>query len=496
MRTLKGRARRRIQRGAFAGAVVSLALALVPAGPVRAQEPPPTEDEVALPDAFTAAASAAALEVQLLTPPFVPVPDLFQFRVAEGRGTYSGSNQEARSSTFFPGSGAIAGPGLACGQARSQFPPESEPLFGPIFDACVAYKYPFTVFADSLNPSRQTEGAVALGTQKDPISLQAAGARAHAGIDATTTDADVSDLRVIGAPAVGSLKGLLTLAGLDPADATVITADGITAVTDQRIVGDALVTVSKATVTGLRLLGGLVRVGSIVSRSSLTSQPGEEPVVAADLEVQGVEVAGTPAQLTEDGLVLAGAPSGPIAQQIASQAAALLHDRGMRMTLLPVEEGEIDGIPAASAAGILIEFSTPISGLPPIPGPLGDSDINGDYGVRLILGTTGVRGFAENFGSNPLVRPPAGPPGGTLGGGFMPPPGSVPTLPAATGVPGSGADVGGAGTVPVASPEPIGFLGDLFADRVGLLYLSFTLAAVGLCVAPRLTLPARLPRGA
>ncbi|MDQ2650035.1 MAG: hypothetical protein M3Z03_10835, partial [Actinomycetota bacterium] len=52
-----------------------------------------------------------------------------------------------------------------------------------------------------------------------------------------------------------------------------------------------------------------------------------------------------------------------------------------------------------------------------------------------------------------------------------------------------------AGEPPSAGPDPAAArsVADVWGDRVGLLYLSFTLGALALCLTPRLTLPARLP---
>lgn len=476
-----------MRRAAFAGAALCLALALVPAG-ANAQEEAPLD----LPESFGSSASAEALGVELLTPALVPVPQLFAFGVAEGRGSYEPANQEARASLFFPGNGGIRGPSLACGEFGRNFPPESEPLFGPIFRTCLAYRFPLAVFADSLQPDGQTEGAVVLGERTDPVSLEAVGARAHAGLDATTTDAEVQDLRIVGAPAFGSLEGALTAAGLEPADATIAIADGLTATTDQRVVDGALVVESVATVDGLRLLGGLVRIGSIVSRSVLTSTPGEDPVTEAGVEVAGIEVAGTPMQLTDGGLVAAGSPSGPLAQQVASQVADALADSGFELEVLPVEQGEADGIPFATAGGVVVEFSAPIGGLPPVPGPIGDLDLNGTYGVRLQLGTTGVRGFADEFGSDDSS---GGPLAGALGGGAARPGGLAgPTASPAAGAPSPAPAAPPAAAPSAASPGAApGLLADVLADRLPFLYASFTLAALALCLAPKLTLPARLP---
>lgn len=489
-----GRARRIVRRAAAVGALASLAVAVLSPG-ARAQ----TDDEapLVLPDSFVGAASARGIGMTLLTPALVPVNDLFDLAVAEGRGTYESANQEARASLLFPGNGLVMGASLLCGTFGSSIPSEGQLLFGPILDTCLGYQYPLAVFADSLNPEAQTEGAATLGAATDPVSMRAAGARAHAALDATTTDAEVTDFRVIGAPALGSLDSLLALAGTEPTDANLVAVESVTAHTDQRIVDGALVVDSRATVSGLRLLGGLVRIGSVVSHSRVVSLPGAEPVVEAGIEASGVEVAGSPAQLTDQGLVVGdpSAPSGPVDQQVASQAAAILEGADFRVETLEVEQADIDGIPYASAGGLLIEFSTPLEGLPPLPSPIGDLDVNGAYGVRMVLGSTGARGFADSFGDAPLTSggrsPAVSPTGGSSVGGTG---GS--RLPAVSPSPAAGPAPAPAATpdAPAAPDlEPAGTLADVFADRMPFLYLAFTLTALALCLTPRLTLPARLP---
>jgi hypothetical protein len=252
-----------------------------------------------------------------------------------------------------------------------------------------------------------------------------------------------------------------------------------------------LVIDAESTVTGLRLLGGLVRIASIVSRSHLTDAPDADPVLSAGIEVAGIEVAGSPAQLTEDGLVVGtGEASGPLAQQAASQVADALADSGLRMELLPSEEGEVDGEPLASAGGLLIELTAPVTGLPPAPGPSGDLDLNGDYGVRLQLGTTGARGFADAFGDDAAPAPASPVAVGASGGG------SSSSASGATPAGSSAAPAAPApltGAAPGLATEPAGALADILADRLGLIYLAFTLTAIAMGVAPTLTLPARLP---
>ncbi len=79
--------------------------------------------------------------------------------------------------------------------------------------------------------------------------------------DGTRNEAQAGDLRVLGLPALGAITPLLTLLDLPIPDATLLRVDGLTARTEQRIIGDRLVVDAEATVTGVRLLGGLVRIG-------------------------------------------------------------------------------------------------------------------------------------------------------------------------------------------------------------------------------------------
>jgi hypothetical protein len=479
----------RARAALLVGALASLAVFASEAG---AQDAAPE-----LPDSFAAAASAQAIGIAAITPALVPVEGLFDLGFVEGRGTYERSNQEGRASVFYPGSGIVTGPSLLCGTFLGpEIPPEGEPLFGPVIRSCLQYQYPLSVTVDPLVPDAATEGGLQLGELSDPISFGAVGARAHAGEDATTTEAEVADLRVLGLPALGSVAPLFDLLSLPAPDATLASVESVRATTDQRIVDGALVADANATVTGLRVVGGLVRIGSIVSHSRIEVRAGEEPVVTTDLEVSGVELAGQPAQITEDGAVVGTtAPSGPLLQQLLSGVVDAVQDTGLRITVLPEEQGESGGIPFAGVGGVVVEFTTPLDGLPPVPGPTGDADLNGDYGIRLQIGTTGVRGFADAFGaSSPITRPPAatgvgqaGTPssGGGAGGGSGGPTGGASTPPPTAAPPTTAA--------PVADAAPTSFLDDLFAERLAFLYLSFTLTAMALCLAPRLSLPARLP---
>jgi hypothetical protein len=475
------RLRRGARRACGAGAAACVVLAVV-SPPVDAQG---AEAATPRPQVFGGSATAMAASVQLDREGLLPVADIFRFIVADGSGTYRTSEQRARASLLFPGNGLVLGPGLAC----SQFPPEARPVFGPIIDACLEYSFPLSVTADSLAPDAATEGAVDLGTPADPLSARGVGARAHAGPDAVTTAAEVSDVHVLGTPALGPMPAVPGFEGLEP---FLLAIGSAMATTDQRIdEAGALVVDSLAAVTDIALLGGLVRIDSLVSHARIIEGEGD-PVTEASLEFSGVTVAGTPARITDRGLEVASAsqPLGPALEALSAQLAALLESVSFRMEALGVEHGvDEDGIAEASVGGLLIQMRVPVSGLPAVPGPLGDVDLNGEYVGTVVLGEVGVRAVANSFdrvAPSVIGRSPAGGATGATG--------------VAAGATGAGVGTPAAGSGPAAaSPEsPTAGVAqpvlDLFADRLRLLYLAFTLAGLALCLAPRLALPPRLPR--
>ncbi len=478
-----GRLRRGARSACLAAAGAALLLAATTSPSPAQEEPAPS----ARPDVFRAAASAQVASVQVDRDALLPIDDLFRFIALDGSATYESSTRQARASLLFPGNGLIVGPSLLCGTFGGSFPAEMK----PILDTCLQYRYPLTVFADDFEPDGVSSGALALGTPGDPVSGKAVRAAAHAGEDAATTDAALQDLRVLGLPALGPLTPLL--AGLG-ADATLLSVDSAASRTDQRIDGaGALVLDAEATVSGVRLLGGLVRIGSLVSRSSVTDDGAGERTAESSLEVTGVTVGGIPAQLTEDGLVL-GTPSGglgPLLEQLQTQLQELLRALDVTIAVLPAEQvtDGPDGA-VASAGGLLVELAVPVDGLPTVPGPLGDLDPNGRYSASIQLGATAVRGAASTFGPDPAPTHP-----GPIGGGVdLGPAPFDPGPPLDLSLP----DVGGPVAAPPAVDRPapaaprLTRIVDLFGGRLELVYAAVALAALGLCVAPRFT-PARLP---
>ena len=178
--------------------------------------------------------------------------------------------------------------------------------------------------------------------------------------------------------------------------------------TDQRIDAGKLVVVAESKLTGVTMVGGLVKIGSIVSTSTATDDGQGKRTAVADVEVSGVTVAGFPAQVTEDGLVI-GSPSGmgPIKQQVQQAANQLLATLGVRISLLDNVESTDDGtgLARAQAPGVLVEVTTRADGAPPVPGPLGDIDLNGDYVGTIQLGSSGAAAGATNFDDEVIAAP-------------------------------------------------------------------------------------------
>ncbi len=477
--------RRAAQRVCLTAAAASLLLA-ASVNPSPAQEDP---DVVPRPEVFRGAASSQVASVKVDREALLPIDDLFRFIALDGSATYESSTRQARASVLFPGNGVILGPSLACGTFGAQFPPE----LAPVLDTCLQYRYPLTVFADDFAPDGVSSGAIALGAPGDPVSGNAVRAGAHAGEDAATTDAAIQDLRVLGLPAFGPLTPLLG----EGADTSLLNIDSATSRTDQRIEAGVLVVDATATLSGVEILAGLIDIGSIVSSSHVTDDGRGKRTAEASIEVGGVTVAGLPAQLTEEGLVL-GEPTGalgPLLQPLQDQLTALLSDLAVRIDLLDIEETTDEaGGAVAAAGGLLFEVSVPVEGLPTVPGPTGEVDPNGSYSASIQLGSTAARGLAATFDSDPGS---AEPPVVDDGGGFD---AGLPSFD--TGAPLDLAPTEVAVVPPAPSPGaerpatptgPLEQVVDRFGGRLELVYLALALAVMGLCIAPRFTTPARLP---
>ena len=473
-----GRGRRRARRTCAAGAVTCLVLSV--ALPALAQD-----EGAPAPAIWRGAASSVVAQLEVDRDALLPIPGVLRFGALAGESAFETDRQTARASLLFPGEGLIQGPNLACGTFGGMFPPELK----PVLDACLSYRYPLTVRADASASDASTQGRLQIGSATDAVSGLALGANAHAAPDGASTHAALEDLRILGLPGIDIIPLLpIEELRLDP---SVVVVGSATSRTDQRIVDGDLVVEATSSLSDVRLVGGLVRIGGIRSTSRITDDANGTRTADADLEVTGVTVAGLPAQITGDGLVL-GTPNdvlGPIQQQLQAALRPLLDVLGIRLSLLETEETVDDGTgqAVASAAGILLEVGLNVDGLPSVPGPLGDIDLNGTYGGSVQLGYTGASGAASMFGPDgDPVGDVTGAAGGVdLGGGPVTG-GELPDLGAPTVPPVEGSP-------PAVEPERTSVLEDLFGGRLELLYAAFALAVLALCLTPRLAVPARLP---
>jgi hypothetical protein len=322
------------------------------------------------------------------------------------------------------------------------------------------------------------------------VSAGATAAKATATAEGASSYAAMQALRVLGLPAFGPIE-LLPHEELD-LDTSVLTIDSATSSTDQRIVQGVLTVEAESVLNGVRLVGGLIRIGSIRSLSQITDDAAGKRTSESTFEVSGLTVGGVPAQLTDDGLVV-GSPTGsdgPLRQQLQDALNQLLEALQIRVTMLDSEETVDDGtgLARASAGGILVEVAADAQGLPTIPGPIGDLDPNGTYVGTFQLGNTAAAGAATTFEIEDIpFDPPA-----DLGGGLSFDPGG-PGVDAGAldGATGSGDQAGGSDDG-AGGQQLVRRLTDPFGGRLGLVYLAFTFAVLGLCLMPRLTLPARL----
>jgi hypothetical protein len=471
-----------VRRGCFGAAALCAVLAVTV--PARAQEGVPA----GAPEVWRGAATAGVGSVDVNRDALLPVEGVFRFVALDGDSVYETDLQTARASLLYPGEGLLQGPNLACGTFGGQFPPE----FKPILDACLSYRYPLTVRADASTTDAATDGAATLGKPTDPVSANAVGASAHADVSGSRTSAQMSDLRVLGLPGI-DLTSILPIDQLKT-DPTVLRVEDATSRTDQKIdTAGSLVVTAQSTLSGVSLVGGLVKIGSIVSSSTATDDGHGKRTAVADIEVSGVTAGGFPAQITEDGLVV-GSPSGvgPIKQQVQQGVNQLLATLGVRISLLDNVETTDDGtgLARAQAPGLLVEVKTRAEGIPPVPGPLGDIDLSGEYVGTIQLGASGAAAGSANFDDEVFEPAP-------VDSSFDAPVDAV-LAPIDSGTPTF--DTPPSVSPVPASPPPsapseqvLRRVVDTFGGRIGLLYLAFGLSVLGLCVMPRFTVPSRLP---
>ena len=489
---MKGASVRRVlSRACFGAALLALVAPFMPIG-AEAQT------VGARPRIFAAGSAAVGVDyVPDQEGGLTPIKDTFHMQFVNGYSSMSSSSGPAAAAAVAdPGNGATQGPANACPVVRDNFGDAATP-FAPFINACTSAKWPFTVRADGLNPDKRTEGSTDFGDPNGQLKGQGGSAQAVVNLEEGTsfTDATMSGLDIAALPGGGATGlplpgGDLPLPGLpaQPAEPAVFTVGSIKATTTNYFEGSTVVTHSESIVSGIRMLGGLATIDSITSIADVRYAPGVPPVGTSSTTVQGFMVLGQPATITDQGVQGSGSPDG------ANDALnAALNAQGLFIRLVPaVQEQDASGFMTASAQGVVVDYSrdvqTGVSVPPPPPTPLTPTSpsVNGVYFVRYNFATANARALARDL-------PTAS---GTGGGGI-----GTPLTGGATGTPSSGFT--GGSTVAPASAPPIGSSpGEVVAGTPTVfgvtfdlrwLYLACSLAAFGVCLAPRLVLPARLP---
>jgi hypothetical protein len=472
--------RRFFSRSCLAGAIALSALAFAVPGS-DAQE---GQESFVRPEAFLGEAKATVIGYDAdRNPPVLPLPEPVHGELLEGKSQFdSTGTQIARASIFYPGTAVLGGPGLLCGTFGGDLPEQLQ----PVVEACAGFQFPVSVQADNTFPDLSTGGGIRLGDESQQVSGNGASARGQVSDEGVRTDAVVNDLRV--AAFRGGFPGnLLPLPGIN-IDADIFSVDNAAARTSQRFEDGVFVVEAVATLEGISAAFGLIEIDSLVTRSISRAPVDKDPTSESSVTVTGVRVAGAPATIDSEGV---GGVTAPVA--------ALLARLGVTARLIGATNETDGNLTRGGADGLFIRVDLDLTNLR--TGGLG-----GNYFATVQLGSAGSVASA----SGSLIVEDGdddgdeGDGGGDLGpidegGSFVP---FTPGDPGEFGPPPLPSDNGDDGGE-IASPDSgsgipprgrrVGLLGGDAADRLTLLYLALALAGLGVCIAPRLILPARLP---
>ena len=267
-----------------------------------------------------------------------------------------------------PRLGAVPGRGRAPGAEPACAAPSaarSRPRSSRSSTSASTYDYPLSVFADGSNPDRQTIGSHAARQAHRP---DLGATPSTPGPTPTPrrprSDAVIEDLRVLGLPVLDVLQ-LVPLQDLqlDTSVANVDSAKGTHRPAHRRR-GRSSSRPRPRCRASSSSAASSASARIRVRRPRITDDgAGQAHRRRLDVEVTGVTVAGVPAQITEDGLVL-GSPSGCLRAARAAAAIDAAHGRcstalGVKVTLL----GDRRRAPTArarrvaSAGGLLLEIN-------------------------------------------------------------------------------------------------------------------------------------------
>lgn len=283
----------------------------------------------ARPPLWVGQGAAAGLSLAFNTDPaLLPLDEFINFNLPYGESKWSSAGDaRAVASALNPGTAFTQGPTLLC----NEFADGCAPGFPP--------EYPLIAEADRSNPDAST---------------QAGEAQAHAGQDYVETRAGASTLVNQG---LGPLAAVVSIGQVETVTSLTFSEDGSTATSR-----------AEARLSEVALLDGLIEIDGIeVVSISVTN--GQDVVdQTTDTVVSGVTVAGNPATISEDGIVIAGQGGG--GQEFADAQQQLrdgLQEYGADLRLLGTNSDTDEESASGSARGLFLSFDVPLEG-PALPG--------------------------------------------------------------------------------------------------------------------------------
>ena len=390
--------------------------------------------------------------------------------LADGSSTFAADDVYARASVIYPGRAVTKGAGLLCGQLPAS----------PAQQALCDFSFPLSVEAGN-QPDVVVDVPQPLGTPGSPARANAVFAKAHADRTYVSTDAAVSGF---------TSAGVLVES---------VAAHTRQAFDDKKNPGLLTVTASSA-LKGIDL-AGMVHIDSIVT-TSIHKVDGQKVHSHKDrVVVGGVTVAGQPAEITQDGVVVTGSGQGrPALDALNSALQQALAAARTKINLIGATPASAHGndqpCGQGSAGGVQFYTEQDLSQVPQQGGVFFANISLGQACTDAVASAARVGGEATESESGINIGTKGGSnSSGTAGG-------TVAAGAASPGIEGASAPSGVAsGTSPQGDASPrsavrhFGGTGALFerqlrgavvSHRLDILYLAFTLAFVGLCIGSRM----------
>jgi hypothetical protein len=289
-----------------------------------------------------------------VSPP-VAFSELGRIDTPFGRSRFaSGGVSTATAASAYPGTLVTQGPAFISSQflgmitgpmCSAGFPCEALPK-QPSYPLVAEAQYPSNPDASS-----DVEGqTVAAG----PMSYKVGEVRAHAGTDSASSVATMSGYTIM-APGATSLDPSLAL----------FYVGSMEAVTHQGFNDDgALVVEATARLSGISMYGGAVRIDSLEAISIAKSDGKGHMDTESRVTVGGATANGQPAEVTEQGLVVAGnSTEGPMGA-LRGAVAQMFQATGQSVRLVEATHETRDGTASSDATGMIMTWKLDASQVP------------------------------------------------------------------------------------------------------------------------------------